>query len=366
MQEKRKLRVGLIGCGVIAVDHAETLRSRCGPIELHLCDLNTEQAQKLGHRLGIDFEVHNDAFRLISDGGLDVVHVLTPPNSHFDIAMHALQNGAHVLVEKPITLRLSETMELFATAEKMNRMVCVDHSLLFMESVRKAFEIVRNGKMGDVISVHCFFGHAERKKTISYGGVSHWAYKLPGGPLTNLISHPASLLVALLGEPKLVNCICDARNLMPKGFSDLLDVSVSTAKRHGSFTISMAHGNSARYVNIECEKGGIHIDLARQLTVMGFHKGRLGFISKALGGIGYGLSFISGTVGVICKVAFGRLKRNPGTRELVARFYDSIRNGLPCPVEKQNAIGVAIICEEVIYRGGDGASDIVPSGQRHM
>jgi len=46
--------------------------------------------------------------------------VLTPPNSHFDLAMHALQNGAHVLVEKPMAFRLSETMELFATAERVN------------------------------------------------------------------------------------------------------------------------------------------------------------------------------------------------------------------------------------------------------
>lgn len=366
MQDKKKLRVGLIGCGIIAADHAETLKSRCGPFELHLCDLQTELAQKIGRRMGVDFEVHKDAYTLISEGKLDVVHVLTPPNSHFGLALHALQNGANVLVEKPMSFRLDETMKLFATAEKMNCIVCVDHSLLFMAPVLKAFKIIRDGKMGDVISAHCFFGHAEKKKTISYGGVSHWAYKMPGGPLANLISHPASLLVELLGEPKKVNCICDARNLMPNGYSDLLDVSINTARRHGSFTISMAHGNSARYIDIECEKGSLHIDLARQLVVRGFHKGRLGFISKALSGFGYGFSFIRGTADVICKVGFGKLKRNPGTRELVARFYDSVRNGLPSPVGKQNAIGVAAIFEEIIRQDNNGLGSTIQSFQQRV
>lgn len=359
MREKKKLRVALIGCGVIAADHAETLKSKCGPVELHLCDLDTEAAKKLGQRVGIGFEVHKDACKLIAERELDVVHVLTPPDSHFKIASYALQNRSHVFVEKPMALRLSETKELFAVAEKMNRMICVGHSLLFMESVRKAFEIIENNVLGDVIYVHCFFGHAESRKTISYGGVSHWAYRLPGGPLTNLISHPASLLVALLGEPKVISSISNARNLMPYEFSDLLNVSVSTFNRHGSFTISMAHGNSSRYANIECEKGSVYIDLARQLIIVGFHKGRLGFISKALSGIGQGFSFINGTVKVISKVAIGRLKRNPGTRELVARFYDSVRNGLPCPVDKQNAIGVATICEEVFYKDNAEVGDVI-------
>jgi predicted dehydrogenase len=350
MQGQKKLRVALIGCGIIAPDHIGAMKSGCGPIELHLCDRNQEAAQKLGKTLGLDFEIHEDAMRLMSKRELDVVHVLTPPDSHFDIARHALQSGAHVLVEKPMALRLSETQELYALAEKSGRMICVDHSLLFMDCVLKAFEIIDTGKLGGVIAVHCFFGHAERKKTIPYGGVDHWAYTLPGGPLMNLVSHPASLLVALLGRPNSISHILDARNLMPYGLSDLLDVSVGSATGHGSFTLSMAHGNSSRYVDVQCEKGNLYVDIGRQLTIVISHRGRLGFVSKAFSGIKEGFSFINGTFGVIYKVATKKLKRNPGTRALVARFYQAIYNHSPSPVSKENAIGVATICEEVFYK----------------
>lgn len=342
------MRVAIIGCGTIASDHIGAIEAKCGPLELHLCDKNLEAAQALQKKIKFNAMVHADASKLISKQNFDIVHVLTPPDSHYDLASHAIQNGANVLIEKPMTLTLQETEKLYQLSDEMNRMICVDHSLLYMDCVLKAFEMLKTGILGRVIEVHCFFGHAERRKTIPYGGVSHWAYNLPGGPLVNLIPHPASLLVELLGKPESLKVINDARNLMPYGFSDLLSVLVQSPEGHGSFSISMAHGNSSRYANIECEKGTIYIDLGRQLTIARFHKGRLGFISKALSGIGQGLSFIKGTLSVICKVATKKLKTNPGTRELVARFYQAIRGNLTTPVSKENAVGVATIVGHVI------------------
>lgn len=348
MKNERILRVAIIGCGVIASDHIGAITAKCGPLELHLCDKNLEASRTLARKVRLNVPVHEDALQLISEHEFDIVHVLTPPDSHYDIAMHALKNRANVIVEKPMTLTLKETKKLYLLAEEMNQMVCVDHSLLYMECVLKAFELIKSGVLGRVIGAHCFFGHAERRNTIPYGGVSHWAYDLPGGPLANLISHPASLLVALLGKPDSINFICDARNFMPYGFSDLVDVSIQTPIGHGSFTISMAHGNSSRYVNIECEKGGIYLDLGRQLMIAKSHKGRLGFVSKAFSGIGQGFSFINGTLGVIYKVATKKLRSNPGARGLVARFYKAIRNDLPSPVSKDNAVAVATIFEKVL------------------
>lgn len=350
MKYNEKLRVAIIGCGAIAWAHIEAIKAHCGPVELYLCDVNPEAAHRLREVVGPEVDVHTDVFQLVSDQQFDIVHVLTPPDSHYEIAKHALQNRANVLVEKPMTLTLEETKDLFLLGEKMNKMICVDHSLLYMECVLKAFELIGKGTLGAIIAVHCFFGHAERRKTIPYGGVSHWAYNLPGGPLGNIISHPASLLVELLGKPDSTRFISEARNLMPCGFSDLLNVSFQTSEGHGSFTVSMAHGNSSRYVNIECEKGSIYVDLGRQLTVVKFHKGSLGFISKALSGIGQGFAFINGTLSIIFKVATKKLKRNPGTRKLVARFYQCVRdNSLP-PVSKDNAIAVATIFEQVLLR----------------
>src|SRR5208283_938057 len=101
-------------------------------------------------------------------------------------------------------------------------------------------------------------------------------------------------------------------------------------------------------VNIECEKGSIYVDLGWQTFVSKYHKGKFGPLSKKFGGIGKGLSLIKSTLGIIYKVATKRIKSNPGTRELVVRFYQAVREQYDSPVSDANAIGVAKILEHVI------------------
>ena len=348
MKENNKLRVAIVGCGIVALDHIGALWDKCRPIELYLCDRNVKAAECLAKKIGSDVEIYEDVYNLLNNNTFDIVHVLTPPDSHYVIAKHAIENGANVLIEKPMTLKVWETKDLFQMGETKGRLICVDHSLIYMKCVLKAFDLIKSGKMGNIISAHCFFGHVEKRNTIPYGGLSHWAYRVPGGPLANLVSHPASIIVELLGEPEEVDIITTSRNLMPYGLSDLINVSICSPKGHGSFCVSMAHGSSSRYVNIECERGGIYVDLGRQLMIPRLNKGLLGPISKKFGGFGQGLSFINGTISVMYDVVTRRMKSNPGTRELISRFYNSVRNDLPAPVSKENAIWVAKILEKIV------------------
>jgi predicted dehydrogenase len=145
----------------------------------------------------------------------DIVHILTPPMSHFDLAMKALESGTHVFLEKPITLQKVKRINYLTWQTKRGLLLCSGPSLLFMQCYIKAINWIRQGKFGDVLSAYCFFGHSEKKKTVSYGGVSHWAYAMPGGPLLNLLSHPASVIVDLIGMPQHIQCMASARNLMP-------------------------------------------------------------------------------------------------------------------------------------------------------
>lgn len=348
MSDERQLRTAIIGCGLIAVDHVATIKARCGPVQFHLCDTNPDAARNLSDQYQLDAVIHSDAREMLRQERFDIVHILTPPDLHYDLARLAIETGAHVFVEKPMTLTLDETKRLCEFADMRQRLLCVGHSLLYMDCVRKALELIQSGRVGRVVAAHCFFGHAEKQKTIPYRGVSHWAYRLPGGPLINLISHPASVLVELLGRPDKLVYLTQARNMMPYGFSDLLDVTFMTEVGVGTLTVSMAHGNASRYLNIECEKGSIYIDLARQLITVRVPRGKLTVLSKVFGGIGQGWALIAGTIGVTCRVLIGRLKRNPGTRELVWRFYSAVRSGNQSPIARENVLGVAEIVNQVL------------------
>ncbi len=353
MDRQNSPRVGIVGCGVVARDHVEAVGSVTQPCELHLCDTNLDQARQLAKRIRCRTVLHENAEDRLAAGGLDVVHILTPPDSHYHLAVTALRAGANVLVEKPMALSVRDTESLFEVAASAGRKVCVGHSLLHMPCVRRAFDLLESGSLGRVIGASCFFGHAERRRTIPYGHPGHWAYRIPGGVLTNVVSHPASVIVELLGEPETIFSDSCSLNVMPHDLPDLLQMTIRTSLGYGSFMISMGHGNASRHVTIECEQGVVYIDLARQLMVSQRHRGRLGPASKVFGGINTGLSYMTGTASIAWKVATRQIKSNPGTRALVARFYESVFQRGPIPVSRENTLAVARIIEHMI-----GSSDV--------
>lgn len=346
MEQDQKIRVGVIGCGLICYYHIPSLINKCGPVEIHLCDQNIDTANRVNKAFNAKWPIYTNAVKLLTEDKIDVVHILTPPNSHFELAELALENHIHTFVEKPMSLSFEQTQQLYDLSEKYNLMLCGGHSLLYMPCVQKAFQVIKN-ELGPVISVNSFFGHSEKGNTIAYGGVSHWIYKTKGGPLANIISHPASVMVELLGGIRNINTFALQRNFMPDGLKDMVTFSIDTDKGFGTCTLTMAHGNASRYINIECEKGTVYIDLSKQLTIIQ-KKGKLGFISKAFGGIDTGLQSIHGTLSVILQMATKKLKSNPGTHELVRQFYKCLRANEPSPVSKENVLAVAKIFDRVL------------------
>ena len=59
------------------------------------------------------------------------MHIVTPPTTHAQLAIDAMEKGANVLVEKPMAMRVDECDRMIATAERHGRRICVDHNRLF-------------------------------------------------------------------------------------------------------------------------------------------------------------------------------------------------------------------------------------------
>jgi len=347
------MQVGVVGCGQIARPHVETLRSECGPIDLHLCDRNDQAAIALAQATGTAARFYNDADAMFDRVALDAVLVLTPPLAHASLARAAMERGAHVLVEKPFTMSVAEAESLFRLADSRDLVLTVDHSNLFMPNVADGLALLERGTMGRPLNFHCFYGHAERGQHIPYGNPEHWAYQMPGGVLLNLISHPASLLVAMIGTPIEVIARRAARNAMPNEIADSLAVMVDTGAAYGTIAISMAHGNHHRHATVWCEGGTLVFDLTRQTLVVSRHRGPIGLVPKLVGGVQSGLAQARATLGVSARVATGRLQREPGVRALTRAFIDAVRTGSDAPVTRDNVLGVARIQEIALETAGE-------------
>jgi predicted dehydrogenase len=89
-----------------------------------------------------------DAADIINDPDIDAVVIATPVFSHFGLAKRALQQGRHVLIEKPMTSSVKEADELIGLAEQKGLTLMADHTFLYTGAVQKMKEIIDTGVIG--------------------------------------------------------------------------------------------------------------------------------------------------------------------------------------------------------------------------
>ena len=91
-----------------------------------------------------------DADQILTNNQIDAVVIATPVNSHFELAKLALENGKHVLLEKPMTRTIQEAEILIDLAIKKNKTLMVDHTFLYTGAVQKMKELVNSNELGKI------------------------------------------------------------------------------------------------------------------------------------------------------------------------------------------------------------------------
>ena len=82
---------------------------------------------------------------------IDAVVIATPVNTHYELALNALQSGKHVMVEKPMASSSEQAKHLIQEAQSRNLVLMVDHTFVYTGAVRKIANLVREGELGDVL-----------------------------------------------------------------------------------------------------------------------------------------------------------------------------------------------------------------------
>ena len=203
------LKVAIVGCGKIADAHAFEIRRAPGCELVGTCDREELMARQLAERFHIPrFYARLDD--LLEDARPDVVHITTPPQSHFEIGKRCLEAGCHIYVEKPFTIDAAETEEILATAERRGLKVTVGTDEQYSPVARRMRELIRGGYLGGapvhIESTWCYeLGDGAYVKAL-LADKGHWARTLPGGLLHNTISHGIAKIAEYLpGEsPRII------------------------------------------------------------------------------------------------------------------------------------------------------------------
>ena len=191
------MRAALVGCGYIAKSHLRVLKSLRGVEVVGLCDRELERATELArsHRVDGAFQQLDE---MIQQTSPDVVHVLTPPNTHRDIAVHVMDAGCHVLVEKPMAVTTAEGEEMASVAERTGSSLAVCHNFRYVPAFLKAMFLLEKGKLGQVRSVEVFWKTSYSPK--QRGRASQWIDALPGGVISPLEPSEIGVILVRKGE----------------------------------------------------------------------------------------------------------------------------------------------------------------------
>lgn len=197
----RQIRFGIIGFGHIGKRHADAIQAHpVGELTDVVDVLPIEDCCPGGLSASVSYHSSLDEF-LISDSLPDVVSVCTPNGFHAEQAINLLQVGCNVILEKPISLCVSDAKKIKLESERTGRKVfCVMQNRFAPPSVWLK-DLVDSGKLGDMRQVHiqCFWNRDDR-----YYKDGGWrgTLDLDGGPLFTQFSHFIDVMYWIFGGIK--------------------------------------------------------------------------------------------------------------------------------------------------------------------
>ena len=142
--------IGLVGFGYWGPNLARNFSTLDGCRLAAICDLDKNR-REAAQRAYPSTTVTADYAALLAQPDIQAVVIATPVAHHFRLAMAALSAGKDVLVEKPFTQTSEQGRQLIGQAERMGRIIAVDHTFLFTGAVLKIKELVDRHELGDLL-----------------------------------------------------------------------------------------------------------------------------------------------------------------------------------------------------------------------
>lgn len=143
-------KAGVIGTGFVGRIHIETIRRLGNVVVEAVADMAS--AEMTAQEMNVP-HYFSDYKEMIDKMNLDMVHICTPNNTHFEIAMYALDHGVNVLCEKPMTATVEEAKILAEKAASSGLIAALNYHNRFYPMNHHLRNIIRDGELGDIFSI---------------------------------------------------------------------------------------------------------------------------------------------------------------------------------------------------------------------
>lgn len=190
------LKLGLIGCGKIGQKHLQALVHQKDFSLVATMDTDISRAEAAA--VAFDAEAFDSASMMLTRGTLDAVVIATPSGAHKEMALQALEEGCHVLIEKPMTLCYQDAREILECARMYERKVSVTQFNRLLPAVSWMLQAVQEGRLGKLVNGGISVRWARPQ---SYYDEAPWrgTRAMDGGVLFNQAIHALDVLLQAMG-----------------------------------------------------------------------------------------------------------------------------------------------------------------------
>lgn len=346
-----RLNVGLIGCGAFANMHLTILDRISQGVVTAVCDPNLEAAQSIARTFQIR-RVYVSLTQMLDKEKIDVIHVISPTQTHADLSIQAMKKRCHVLVEKPMAINAKEARDMLQVAEKQGVKLCVEHTLLYHPTMIQARRMIQQGLLGEIVQVEGWFGPSFSSNVgspfLRYEAKDAWVYGLPGSLFQDFMPHPLSVVLDVMGSVNDVVVRARYNKIVPHMKVDELRIILENESILGTLSLSFGATPRHSFLNIYGTHGTVKVDFMTGTPFLYKDMGMLPkFISRNIMGIKNGRRLIKASRKNLFQAFSKKRLLLEGHENLIRLFYRSVLQNEALPVTHQNSLRTMEIMDQI-------------------
>ncbi|MBD3868840.1 MAG: Gfo/Idh/MocA family oxidoreductase [Acidobacteria bacterium] len=331
MGEEKHLRVGLIGCGKMGRHHMASIQAAGTGQVVAIADPMVDSTTLEG-LASPDVRLYPDATTMLAEVELDVVHIVTPPATHADLAVQALEAGVHVYVEKPFAPTLADAARILETAAARNLKACAGHQVVFEKGALKAARILP--LLGRVVLARSYFSFRQARRNLT-----------PMEQTLDILPHAVYPLLAFLddgsgGQP---TAELLGLNVDPDGEVQAI---VGKGGKSGIAMVSLSGRPVSHTLEVAGTNGCLNADFVSGAVTRLPGPGASAIAAVMAPYITTFQTLVGSTVG-FASMFFNSKIAYKGLPPLFRKFHQSILNNRPSPVTPASIRETVGLCEAV-------------------
>src|SRR6266481_3437003 len=358
------LRVAIVGCGKVADQHVQAIHRIPDCSIVALCDRELLMAKQLGERFGVS-ECFSDLTEMLRASTPNVVHITTPPQSHYSVAKECLEFGSHVYLEKPFTVTAAEAEALIQLALTRDLKVTAGNNYQFTLEMLEMRRLVEQGFLGGK-PVHLESYWSYDLGDLKYAGAflasrTHWVRPLPGQLFHNIISHGIAKLAEFLDDElveitAIANQSEQLRRLGGQEVLDELRVMIRDKTGTTAFFCFSTQIKGLNQLRVYGPANSMIADIITGSLIRRTSRSYKSYLTYFIPPLRNAMEHFRNATRNVANFLRQRLYQDFGMKELIERFYNSIRLGGPVPIPHRETILTARIMDEIfaqIYPAAD-------------